>query len=347
MERKIANQIVPAGTPTSIIVPPDADKDSKYRLNKFAAWLASSGTAWYAVDLAVYRNHLLATGYAPSTVSAHLSTVRARYAAILRDRNRFYGLVAKQTDDVLERKAFVDEIIARLQNAIDPQAAPVKVKTSQDVADAAHLRLTSAQASALMAAPGVRTLKGLRDTAVMATMLCTGIREAEASALEVPDLRQRLGGELALHVREGKGCKERLVPYGELQWVLAVLDKWLEAGGIGQGPVFRGFYKGCRKLRPGRLSVRGIQYILESYPIMVDGRLVTVNPHDLRRTYARRLYEAGLDLVAIQQNLGHADPKTTLGYIGTLDAETRKPPAVYEFDLNGLAGVPVQAWLEA
>jgi len=358
-------QIVPIGTPENIIMPPNPGKDSKYRLGKFATWLSTGGTTWYAVDLSVYRDHLLAKGYAASTISAHLSTIRSRYADIIRDRDLFYAIVSKQTDDVLERKAWVDEMIARLQNAIDPKAAAVTVKSSQDVADAQHLRLTSQQASALMAAPGVRSLKGLRDTAVMALMLCTGIREAEASALEVADLRQRLGGELALHVREGKGRKERLIPYGELQWVLAILDKWLEAAGpstspwssgpgtlgpsaqgrraegsgrgIGQGPVFRGFYKGNRRLRPGRLSVRAIQYILESYPIMVDGKLVTANPHDLRRTYARRLYVAGVDLVAIQQNLGHADVKTTLGYIGTLDADTRKPPAVYDFDLSQLS----------
>jgi len=61
-----------------------------------------------------------------------------------------------------------------------------------------------------------------------------------------------------------------------------------------------------------------------------------VTPHDLRRTYARRLYEGGLDVVAIQQNLGHADLKTTLGYIGTLDADRRRAPAVYNFDLRAL-----------
>ncbi len=346
------SQLVPTSSPTDILLPSNPGKDTKYRLGKFAAWLASSHTTWHAADLAVYRDHMLAQGYAASTVSAHLSTVRARYAALIRDRDLFYALVAGRTDDVLKRKAFVDEMIARLRNAIDPAASTVKVKTSQDVTDAAHLRLTSAQASHLMAAPGVHTLRGLRDTSLIALMLCTGIREGEAAALEVRDLRQRLGGELALHVREGKGCKERLVPYGDLQWILAVLDKWLEAArpatrgaAIGQGPVFRGFFKGNRRLRSGRLSVRAIQYLLHRYPIMVEGKLVTVNPHDLRRTYARRLYEAGVDLVAIQQNLGHADVKTTLGYIGQLSAETRKPPAVYEFDLNGLAALPVQGLL--
>ena len=60
------------------------------------------------------------------------------------------------------------------------------------------------------------------------------------------------------------------------------------------------------------------------------------------RIYARRLYEAGFDLVAIQQNLGHADVKTTLGYIGELDAGKRGPPAIYAFDLERLNHVAME-----
>jgi hypothetical protein len=43
--------------------------------------------------------------------------------------------------------------------------------------------------------------------------------------------------------------------------------------------------------------------------------------------------------VAIRRNLGHADVKTTVGYIGKLDAEKRRPPAVYAFDLKSLNAV--------
>ena len=73
---------------------------------------------------------------------------------------------------------------------------------------------------------------------------------------------------------------------------------------------------------------------------MVGGELVTVHPHDLRRTYARRCYDAGMDILAIQQNLGHADHKTTLKYIGVSDVESRQPPSLYSpphwADLDGL-----------
>lgn len=169
--------------------------------------------------------------------------------------------------------------------------------------------------------------------------LCCGLREAELCALDVGDLRQRLGGELALYVRHGKGNKARLIPYGGLSWVLAVVDAWLRSAGITAGAVFVGLYKGGDTLRPGRLSVRGVQDILSGYPVMVDGELRQVRPHDLRRTYAALCYSAGVDVVAIQQNLGHADLKTTLSYIGTLDAGKRRPPAILTFDLAKLRGL--------
>ena len=63
--------------------------------------------------------------------------------------------------------------------------------------------------------------------------------------------------------------------------------------------------------------------MLEQYPVMIDGELRTVNPHDLRRTYARRMYEANVDILRISQNLGHGSIETTKRYIGALSALSR------------------------
>ena len=52
--------------------------------------------------------------------------------------------------------------------------------------------------------------------------------------------------------------------------------------------------------------------------------------------HARRLYEGGVDLVAISQNLGHASTWTTLLHIGELGADKRRAPGVYSFDLATL-----------
>ena len=323
----------------ALLVPTSGDKDTLHRAGKFADWLEATGGRWYDPDLAAYRDALLSAGLVPASVRAHLSTVRSLYRRRVLDSNaaRQRLFDAAPPDSALaDKKAFVDEVLTRLDNALEPDAAPVETLTAQDVADAAHVRLTQAEAEALLSAPGTGSLVGLRDTAIIALLLCTGLREAELCNLDVADLRQSLGGELAVHVRRGKGCKARLVPYGDLSWALAIVEKWLAVAGITGGPVFRGFYRGKRKLRPTRLTPRAVQMILKDYPVMIGGQKGTVTPHDLRRTYARRLYEGGLDVVAIQQNLGHADLKTTLGYIGTLDADRRRAPAVYNFDLRAL-----------
>ncbi len=327
-------------------VPADVDKHTRCRLELFQTWQTNRSKPWHDLDLKAYRDHLSAyRGFAPATVSAHLSAVRTRYRGLMTDNTlRAQWLTALgddlrrlgQDDSPANRRALLDEYYTRLANALDPSVAPVKQITVQDEADSAHVRLTQAQAEALMHAPGTDTLPALRDTCVISLLLCTGLREAELCALLVGDLRQTLGGKIALHVREGKGAKERSIPYGDLAWVLTVVDRWLSRAGIRTGAVVRSFWKGNEKIR-GDLSVRAVEDIVKRYPVSDErGELITARPHDLRRTYARRQYETGLDLLSISQNLGHADTKTTLLYIGDLSAEQRQSKLAYSFDLSRL-----------
>jgi site-specific recombinase XerD len=327
----------------SLLLPRDPDKDTASRVGRWLAWLDATGDDWLAPDLAGWRDALLDEGLSARTVAAYLSTVRGRYRLLLTDnavRDSLEiamraGLGAGATP--ADTEALVRRTLTRLENAIAPQRAQVKQTTHQDTADEAGHRLTSSQASELLKQPGLDTRKGLRDTMLLALALCTGLREAELTGLDVGDLRQHLGGELALAVREGKGRKARLVPYGDLSWVLVLVDAWLDDAGIEAGAVFRGLYRSGR-VRKGRLTTRSVRYIVRDYPIVIRGDLVALAPHDLRRTYARLLYDHGTDLVAIQQNLGHAQLETTLGYVGTLDAEVRRPGAILSFDLSPLVG---------
>lgn len=166
-------------------------------------------------------------------------------------------------------------------------------------------------------------------------ILATGIRAEEASSLVVEDLRQTFGGELSLHIRRGKGNKERLIPCGEMDWALVIVDNWLSSAGITFGSVFRGFYKGCKKVRKSPLTTRSILNIVNSYSTVIDGKLVVLTPHGLRRSYARILYLAGMDPAKIQQNMGHENLQTTIEYIDTLDASDRRPPNARYFDVTG------------
>lgn len=211
-----------------------------------------------------------------------------------------------------------------------------------------RVRLTSTEALDLLTQPGIDTPQGLRDTATVALLLCTGVREAELQALDVADLHFRLQGMPALHVPSGSGCTERLIPYGEMLWVLDIVDAWLRTAGISDGPVLRGFYRNNASIRPSRLGLRSIRDILAKYPVKNDSpfperdqpETFVVTPLDLRRTYANFLYSAGMDLGAIAANLGVADIKTVLEYIGKIQVLEQFPPSLYEFDTSQLKKTP-------
>lgn len=315
------------GVNRQILVPEKGDKDMRSRVGKFADWVED----WRQPDLAAYRDYLLGRGMKPTAVSANLSSVRSRYAELVRDRALFYSLVPDDMS-MADRKAIVDEIIERLKNAMHPANAKVRVIKVQDVADDDRLRLTVGQANQLMRLPNLKTLDGLRDAAMIVLFLAVGIREAEMANLHVDDLRQSLGGELALRVRDGKGAKQRLIPYGDLDGALVIVEKWLAAAKIRSGYVFRGFTPHYNELKAGDtpLTTRQIQRIVGKYPITVNGRVVRCTPHALRRTYARLLYLAGMAIKAIQANMGHEKEETTWRYIGPVETNLRRAKAVYD-----------------
>lgn len=286
---------------------------------------------------------------------SYLGTIRARYKVKVTDNNEIRDVLLDAISRAIgqdvkamgpaDRQAIVNEQLLRVQNEIKPSASVVDVEKVQDELDTAHMRLTREQASALLAAPGMRRLLRLRDTAVIALLLCTGIREGELVALEVQDLRQMFQGEIALHVRNGKGNKTRLIPYGELSWCLAIVDKWLAAAGITEGPVVRGFEPGGKKLRSEPITTRAINKLMRRYPIAIEGEIVYVAPHDCRRTYAKAQFLAGMDMLAIRDNLGHVSVETTQRYIGVLDVDMRRARSVYDFDLTSLDSVKTQGKL--
>jgi len=322
-----------------LMLRPQDESDQKHRVQIYVNWMNQNSAKWYSPDIVTYREYLLhdyqgrdSKPLSPNSVRAHLSTIRGRYATILKDnqtRDIFFNALNPEMT-FTEKKLFIDEVFERIKNAIDPDITGVKVITHQDVTDSSHLRLNKEQVSTLLTkVDWKRDLISLRDYCAISLMLCTGIREAELCNLDVTDLYQTLNNTPALYVRHGKGAKARLIPYGELIWVRDYVAKWLGFAGIESGAIMRGFYKGGKKIRSTRLTVRAINQILDKYPIQIDNELRVVKPHDLRRTYARQLYEAGMDILAIRDNLGHADSKTTLKYIGVMDVDKPTPISIY------------------
>ena len=156
------------------LVPNKASKNQRSQIGNFADWLDENGYTWQNPHLPEYRDHLLAK-VSPKSARGYLSTIRARLLALANSngiRDQLYELVGQQSDDPLVRKAFVDEVLTRLNNDLAPGNAAVETETEQDVIDQGHgLRLTKDQASALLASPGLVPIDRLRDTAILAVFL--------------------------------------------------------------------------------------------------------------------------------------------------------------------------------
>jgi hypothetical protein len=67
-----------------------------------------------------------------------------------------------------------------------------------------------------------------------------------------------------------------------------------------------------------------VDRLLIKYPIMIDGMVRVVGAEELRRTYARRLYESEKNLEVLQRYLGCQDVEDVLGYVGPILARIEK-----------------------
>ncbi|MGR3584937.1 MAG: tyrosine-type recombinase/integrase, partial [Pseudooceanicola nanhaiensis] len=141
-----------------------------------------------------------------------------------------------------------------------------------------------------------------RDVAVLTLLYGCGLRISEALSLTGADLP--LGGTLRI---TGKGGKERVVPLirparEAVEAYLALCPYPCERG----DPVFR-------SVRAKPLSARTIQKTMEAARNQL-GLPASATPHALRHSFATHLLNAGGDLRAIQELLGHASLSTTQAY---------------------------------
>jgi len=165
-----------------------------------------------------------------------------------------------------------------------------------------------------------------RDLALLAVMLGAGLRAAEAVGLDIGDVLADQEGGAALHVRQGKGRKDRIVPIqGD---VARALRAYLAATGrrLGQdGPLFRAHDRAATKLPRGRLTTRAAGYAVERCTTAAGIDAKQISPHSLRHTFAIRSLRSRHDVIAVQKLLGHASVATTQRYLDHLGlAELRQ-----------------------
>lgn len=243
-------------------------------------------------DVRAYLAHLHGRRLARATAGRRLAAVRSLLAFCCRrgylDANPALGLPAPKVPSRLPSHLSVDEVD----------------------------RLLAAPAPPAPALPG-----DLRDRAMLELTYAAGLRVGELVGLNLPDLD--LPGRL-VRVR-GKGKKERIVPMGRkavaaLRAYLAKRDGLRPAGRSGladqrlaarSGPGDRTALFLNR--RGGRLTARSVERILLKH-LTRSGLGRKITPHGLRHSFATHLLDAGADLRAIQELLGHSRLSTTQRY---------------------------------
>jgi len=151
-----------------------------------------------------------------------------------------------------------------------------------------------------------------RDTALFSLLYGSGLRIAEALALNVAEA-PREGTEAMLRV-VGKGSKPRIVPV--LPAVRAAIAVWLRhhpGAGDPAAPLFIG-------VRGERLNPGIAQRTLRVFRAQ-NGLPEHATPHALRHSFATHLLAEGADLRTIQDLLGHASLSTTQRYTAVDSAQ--------------------------
>ncbi|MGH7483338.1 MAG: tyrosine recombinase XerC [Longimicrobiales bacterium] len=249
---------------------------------------AGRGWSWADVDRGALRAFLAELGrrgLARRTIARKLSAVRSFF--------RF-----------LQREEIIDANLARTVRS------PRLERTLPAWLSRTDVERLLAAAEQHAAEGGLRELRNL---AILEVFYATGMRLSELQALDWSHLD--LIGEQARVL--GKGRKERIVPLGP-HAVTALRRYQLRRNEVpgGAQPVFV-------SERGARLSVRQIQAVvarlLERIAADAD-----VSTHSLRHSFATHLLDAGADLIAVKELLGHVSLSTTRIYTHTSKEHLKK-----------------------
>ena len=164
--------------------------------------------------------------------------------------------------------------------------------------------LTVHEVKRLVESPDVSKPQGQRDHAILELLYASGLRISELVNMNVEQVNLATN-EIRVW---GKGSKERVVLIGAP--AAHALSNYITKGrsellnGKRNNALFVNRYG-------GRLPARRVQKILTKYSRSINKK---VHPHMLRHTFATHLLEAGMDLRAIQELLGHSSLATTQIY---------------------------------
>ena len=240
--------------------------------------------SWETVDrlgLRGFLGELQRRGLAKRTAARSLSAVRSFYR---------YLQVHHDVPNAVARAAKVPRIDKRLPTYLDREQTERLFSWAESRAAGDEYKPT-------------------RDLAILELFYSTGIRLSELSGMNLDDL-DLLSDQAKVR---GKGRKERIVPVGS-RAVLA-LRRYLNLREAVRPRTAADRRAVFLSTRGRRLAPREVQRVVHRMFDAVGGDDLRV--HSLRHTFATHMLDAGADLRAVQELLGHASLSTTQIYTHT------------------------------
>jgi site-specific recombinase XerD len=155
----------------------------------------------------------------------------------------------------------------------------------------------------------LKCVRCLHYRVCLSTIYVCGLRVSEGVQLQVPDIDS---DRMVLHVRNGKGRKDRYVPLPES--ALHMLRRYWSTH---RNPVWifptPPRMSGDPSTATKPMTATGVQWVFRR-ALQESGIQKPATVRTLRHSYATHLLEAGINLRIIQAYLGHASPETTTIY---------------------------------
>ena len=172
--------------------------------------------------------------------------------------------------------------------------------------------LNRSEQAALLDQPNPRYPTGERNQLLLRTMLNTGLRLSEAVHLRWTDIDLNTG---RLHVRQGKGAKDRILWLGVED--LDALQSWRQrqAEHVGHAPEYV-----FTTLKGDRVQTQYVQSMVNRLARKA-GIEKRISPHTLRHTFATDLLRETQNLEIVRRALGHSDISTTQIYVHLTDQD--------------------------
>jgi len=162
----------------------------------------------------------------------------------------------------------------------------------------------------------LKTPKYLKHRMILAVLYDCGLRCFELRKVELRDVDF---DRKMLHVREGKGRKDRYVPLSE--HLIRGLKTYIKVD-VPEIWLFNGQPDEAGEVTA--YSQRGIQWVVKQTK-KEAGLEKPITTHTFRHSYATHLLENGLDLVSIKELLGHSCIETTMLYLHVAKSGRQKP----------------------